>query len=297
MEIKKLNFSINYKKMQIFEEYNTSKPDYPLILSIPHSGTFFPPEFLKNVRFDEKTLRRNEDLMVDKLLQGAVDAGIPTIKMNIARCFVDLNRDRLELDPSMFYNYPKDKDILYDKHCRVGLGVIHRINYKRENLYDGRLDYNEVELRLKNVYDVYHKRLQQLIDKCLRKFGFCLVLDCHSMPSKICSIIDDRSGIDICLGNLFSQSCPQEISDFFSSCFWVYNYNVETNCPYSGAYITFNYCQPRRKMYTLQLEINRSLYADEDTLTPKDGFSLIADEISQAVISLAEYLQRTQLSV
>ena len=258
----KLKFKINYKNMAVFSEKNTENPEYPLLLSIPHSGTYFPPEFLKNVLSDVKTLRRNEDLLVDELVKEATDHGLPTMKMEVARSFVDLNRDKLELDPSMFYNYPNDTDVLFDKHCRVGLGVVHRINFQRENLYG------------------------------LKKFGFCLVLDCHSMPSKICSIIDDRSGIDICLGNLFSQSCPQDISDFFAGQFWNKNYNVEFNCPYSGAFITFNYCQPRRNMWTLQLEVNRALYADEAMLAKNELFDNVANDISEAIINLAENIKR-----
>ena len=288
----KLKFKINYKDMTVFSEKNTESPEYPILLSIPHSGTYFPPEFLKNVLSDAKTLRRNEDLLVDELVKEAMDYGLPTMKMEVARSFVDLNRDKLELDPSMYYNYPNDTDVLFDKHCRVGLGVVHRINFKRENLYGGLLDYNEVQERLKNVYDVYHKWLQQNIDTILKKFGFCLVLDCHSMPSKICSIIDDRSGIDICLGNLFSQSCPQDISDFFAGQFWNKNYNVEFNCPYSGAFITFNYCQPRRNMWTLQLEVNRALYADEVALSKNELFDNVANDISEAIINLAENIKR-----
>ena len=216
------------------------------------------------------------------------------LKMEVTRAFVDLNRDKLELDPTMFYNYPKEQELMFDKHCRAGLGVIHRINYKRENLYAGLLDYKEVQERLKKVYDVYHNRLQQLIDVALKKFGFCLVLDCHSMPSKICSIIDDRSGIDICLGNLFSQSCPQDMSDFLAGQFWNKNYNVEFNCPYSGAYITFNYCQPRQNISTLQLEINRGLYADEDNLCKGAGFDAVASDVSDAVVALAQNLARRE---
>lgn len=294
MESKKLDFAINYKKMPIFGDYNTDNMRFPLVLSMPHSGSYFPPEFLDQVNCSIDVLRHNEDIFVDELMQPAVDFGIPAIKMLVSRAVIDLNRDRLELDPAMFYNYPKNKDILYDKHCRVGLGVVHRINYLREPLYKGLLDYHEVELRLKNLYDVYHNRLQQMIQKCIKKFGFCLVLDCHSMPSKICSIIDDRSGIDICLGNLFSQSCPQEMSDFFAGQFWDRNYKVEFNCPYSGAFITFNYCQPRRKMYTLQLEINRALYANEAVLQKNEHFYQMQDDVCEAIINLAQYLSRKE---
>ncbi|MBP5215543.1 MAG: N-formylglutamate amidohydrolase [Alphaproteobacteria bacterium] len=296
MEDTKLNFKIDYKKIKVFEEFNTDNLPYPLILTIPHSGSYFPETFLEQVNSSAETLRHNEDIFVDELLKKALDAGVPALKMLVSRSVIDLNRDRLELDPAMFYNYPQDKDVLYDKHCRVGLGVVHRINYLREPLYKGLLDYHEVEERIKNLYDVYHDRLQQIINKCLKKFGFCLVLDCHSMPSKICSIIDDRSGIDICLGNLFSQSCPQDMSDFFAGQFWDRNYRVEFNCPYSGAYTTFNYCQPRREMYTLQLEINRSLYVDEISLEKNSNFAAMADDVSDAVINLAQNLSRRKSS-
>ena len=292
MENKHADIKINYSKIKVFEDFNAKKPLFPLVLSIPHSGTYFPPEFVKEMSCSVEVMRHNEDLLVDALLQKAIDFGIPTIKMLVNRVFIDLNRDRLELDPSMFYNYPQDKDIMFDRHCRVGLGVVHRINYLRQPLYKSLLDYHEVEKRLKNVYDVYHAQLQKIVARCVKKFGFCLLLDCHSMPSKICSIIDDRSGIDICLGNLFSQSCPQEMSDFFAGQFWSKNYNVEFNCPYSGAYITFNYCQPKRKIHTLQLEINRALYADEDKLLPNENFAAVADDVSEAVINLAQSLVR-----
>ncbi len=292
MENKHSDIKIDYSKIKVFEDYNAEKPTFPLVLSIPHSGTYFPPEFVQQTTCNVETMRHNEDLLVDELLQKAVDFGIPSIKMLVSRVFVDMNRDRLELDPTMFYNYPKEQDVMFDKHCRVGLGVVHRINYLRQPLYKGLLDYDEVQLRLKKVYDVYHNRLQKIIAKCVKKFGFCLVLDCHSMPSKICSIIDDRSGIDICLGNLFSQSCPPEMSDFFAGQFWSKNYNVEFNCPYSGAFITFNYCQPKQKIYTLQLEINRALYADEEKLMKNADFATVADDVGSAVISLAQSLVR-----
>ena len=95
MADKHIDFKVDYKNLSVYNEFNTDKLQYPLILSIPHSGTCFPPEFLQNVRFDEKILRRNEDLFVDELLQNAINKGLTAIKMNITRIFVDLNRDRL----------------------------------------------------------------------------------------------------------------------------------------------------------------------------------------------------------
>lgn len=261
---KKFDFTVDYKKLKIFDEYNSKDILFPLVLSSPHSGQTFPEEFLNAVTMPADILRSNEDSFVDELILPASNTGIPLVSMNISRAFVDVNRDKIEIDPKMYYNYPSQGDVQGGIRCRVGLGVVHRINAKRENIYDGLLDYHEVQERIKYVYDVYHKKLQQLIDKTLKKFGFCFVLDCHSMPSKICSVMQESRPIDFCLGTLFDQSCPLEMSDFMKNSLENFDYKVSANCPYSGAFITFNYCQPRKKIYTMQLEMNRGLYMAED---------------------------------
>lgn len=274
---KKLDFKVDYSKLNIFDEYNSKDIKFPMVLSVPHKGMLFPEEFLANSRCGIDELRSNEDSFVDELVKKASDAGIPMVAMNIARSFVDVNRDKIELDPTMFYNHPHaNESNIGGRRCRVGLGVIHRITAKNHSIYDGLLDYNEVTERFAQVYDPYHKKLQQLIDKVIKKFGFCLVLDCHSMPSEICSLMQDTAKIDFCLGTLFEQSCPAEMHDIFKQQLEEDGYNVADNCPYSGAYITFNYCQPRKGIYTMQMEINRGLYMNERVYKKITHFQCLA---------------------
>lgn len=284
-----LNFRVDYKKLKIYDEYNTDDIRSPLVLSIPHKGQIFPDEFLHATAVSQNELRRNEDSFVDELVMEATHHGIPMIAMNIARSFIDINRDKMEIDPTMFYNYP-NPEFSIGRRCRLGLGVIHRITAKNHPIYKGLLDYNEVQERFTKVYDVYHKRLQQLIDKCLKKFGMCFVLDCHSMPSEICTLLQETQKIDFCLGTLFDQSCPQEMHSFFKTGLQEKNYYISDNCPYSGAYITFNYCQPRRKIYTMQMEVNRGLYMDEHSYKKNSDFSDICLDISQNIINFSHFL-------
>jgi len=286
-----LQFTVDYSKLKIFDEYNSKEIKYPLVLSVPHKGTVFPEEFLAHSRCSIDELRSNEDSFADELVKAASDEGIPMIAMNIARSFVDINRDKIELDPTMFYNHPQAHETnLGGRRCRVGLGVIHRITAKNHNIYDGLLDYNEILKRFEQVYDPYHKRLQQLIDKVIKKFGFCMVLDCHSMPSEICSLMQDTTKIDFCLGTLFEQSCPAQMHDVFKQSLENSGYNVADNCPYSGAYITFNYCQPRKGIYTMQMEVNRGLYMDEHVYKKNDGFSKLSNDICKAISALGNFL-------
>lgn len=287
---KKFDFTVDYKKLKIFDEYNSKDILFPLVLSSPHSGQVFPEEFLNAVTMPADILRSNEDTFVDELILPASNTGIPLVSMNISRAFIDVNRDKIEIDPKMYYNYPNQGDVQGGIRCRVGLGVVHRINAKRENIYDGLLDYHEVQERIKYVYDVYHKKLQQLIDKTLKKFGFCFVLDCHSMPSKICSVMQESRPIDFCLGTLFDQSCPAEMSDFMKNSLESFDYKVAANCPYSGAFITFNYCQPRKKIYTMQLEMNRGLYMAEDVHKKNNKFQEISSDLCSSIEAFANFL-------
>jgi N-formylglutamate amidohydrolase len=45
-------------------------------------------------------------------------------------------------------------------------------------------------------------------------------------------------------------------------------------------------------MWTLQLEVNRALYADEAMLAKNELFDNVANDISEAIINLAENIKR-----
>ena len=287
---KHLDFKIDYKKLKIFEEYNTKDFTYPIVLSSPHSGKSFPKEFLQNSCLSESDLRSSEDCFVDELIINASQSGIPMIAMNIPRTFVDVNRDKIEIDNTMYFDKESESETSGSRRCRVGLGVIHRIISQNKPIYDGLLSYNEVLERIKFVYDPYHKRLKQLIDKCKKKFGFCLLIDCHSMPSKICNIMNENKPVDFCISNLFDESCPSEISNFLAQQLAQNDFRVEFNRPYAGAFITFNYCQPRKNIYTLQIEINRSIYMDENSYKKNNNFQHISSFISESILSLGKFL-------
>ncbi len=286
-----IDFRVDYSKINVLDVFNDDEIKYPLVLSIPHCGTVFPEEFLKAVRPDVQTLRKNEDIFVYDLLKPAIDeAKITAVKLNLNRAFIDVNRAKVELDPNMFFDYPREDIGLNQQRSRYGLGIIHKVTADSQPIYAGKISYKEAEERIKNVYDVYHQTLKNLIERTIAKFGFCLVLDCHSMPSKICSIISESPRIDFCLGNLFEQSCPNKISFYVENELVKREYYVSKNRPYSGAFITFNYCEPRKQSYTLQLEINRVIYADENTLEKNVYFQHVSYDLGKVVTQLANFL-------
>lgn len=41
MTEKKIDFKVDYSKLNIISEHNTKEPRYPMVLSVPHSGASF----------------------------------------------------------------------------------------------------------------------------------------------------------------------------------------------------------------------------------------------------------------
>ena len=288
--VKEISFKVDYKKYRITEEWNCENPQYPIVLSSPHSGQVFPEEFLANTGLTVNELRSSEDSFVSEIVKPASDAGIPLLSMNISRAFIDINRDKIEIDESMYYDLPQPSASLGSRRCRVGLGVIHRAVAQTKNIYAGLISYDEVQERIKNVYDVYHKRLKQLVDRCYKKFGLCLLVDCHSMPAQICGIMNESKPIDFSFGTLFDESCPPELSSRLAQSLEKYGYRVEFNRPYSGGFITFNYCQPRKNIFTLQIEANRSLYMHENVYKKNPKFQEVSNNISESLVELGKFL-------
>src|SRR5690348_6355327 len=74
----------------------------PVICASPHSGRLYPPEMMAASQLDRRAIRRSEDALVDELIAAAPDQGHTLIAAELARAFLDVNRDPWELDPAMF---------------------------------------------------------------------------------------------------------------------------------------------------------------------------------------------------
>ena len=102
--------------------------------------------------------------------------------------------------------------------------------------------------------------------------------------------MNEEKAVEFCVSNLFDESCPPSMSQEFGKCLSEKGYRVEFNRPYAGAFITLNYCQPRKNIYTLQLEINRSLYVNELNYEKNTHFQGVASDISSSLLELGKFL-------
>ncbi len=249
----------------------------PLVLASPHSGAEYSDEFLAAAKLDLATLRQSEDCYVDELIAGGPALGVPVLRALFPRVFVDANREAFELDPAMFEDALPASANVASPRVAAGLGMIPRYAANDREIYRRKLSYAEAEARIAGFYQPYHRALKELIRATREKFGLCLLLDCHSMPSVGGAADRDRGRprVDYVLGDCFGASCADAVTALAERHFRDGGANVRRNNPYSGGYITQHYGRPAEGVHVLQIEINRSLYMDERSLRRSDGFDAV----------------------
>jgi N-formylglutamate amidohydrolase len=261
----------------------------PLVLASPHSGTNYPPDLIAASRLDPLNLRRSEDSYVDEIFGAGPDLGAPMLKARFARAYLDPNREPFELDPTMFEDALPDFVNRHSPRVRVGLGTIARVVASGEEIYARKLRFAEALQRIERLYRPYHNALTQLVEATRSRFGFYLLLDCHSMPS---TTLPQRGGlgrgrVDIVLGDCHGTSCDPIVADTAQHILVDKGYAVVRNAPYAGGFTTTHYGKPGDGGHCLQIEIGRGLYMDERSYQRKPFFAQLAKDMRDLTLALA----------
>ncbi|MDX2222386.1 MAG: N-formylglutamate amidohydrolase [Rhodospirillaceae bacterium] len=260
----------------------------PLVFASPHSGAVYPRDFVAQSSLELATLRKSEDSYVDELFADAVSLGAPMLRALFPRAYLDVNREPYELDPEMFDGPLPSFVNSSSARVAAGLGTVARIVATRREIYRGKLSFFEVEQRLATFYRPYHHALRGLVARAHERFGFCVLVDCHSMPSSGLPVDADGSpaGIDFVLGDRNGLSCHPLVTEAIEQTLDAMGYRVMRNNPYSGGFTTQHYGDPANGFHTIQVEINRALYMDEASLQRRAGFPRLRADLAALIRDL-----------
>lgn len=251
----------------------------PFLFASPHSGRHYPQRLLEASRLDATTLRRSEDAFVDELFAGVVALGAPLLAAHFPRAFLDVNRSMSELDAGMF-DSPLDIPVdVPSPRVAAGLGVIPRIVRDGAEIYRGKLQRDEADARLTQLYKPYHQALAALLEETRRQFGVAVLIDCHSMPSAL-------SVPDIVLGDRYGASAAPQLTTRAEAAFVKEGFSVARNTPYAGGHTTNIYGRVAAGCHALQIEINRALYLDEEKIGKKSSFEIVRARLTRAMQGL-----------
>ncbi len=256
----------------------------PLVFASPHSGRCYPASFIAAARLDPMALRRSEDAFVEELFDAATDFGAPLLAASFPRVFCDVNREPWELDPGMFDGPLPHWVNSSSPRVGAGLGTIARLVANGEPVYRHKLKFAEAEDRIRRFWQPYHAALAALIAETRAEFGYCLLVDCHSMPSYPGQASNTP---DFVLGDAHGTACSPRVTRAVEESLGGMGYQVRRNDPYAGGYVTRHYGRPRDAVHALQVEVARPLYMDEARLERLPGMATLRRDLGRMIARVA----------
>lgn len=269
--------------------YHLLRPDQPrssVVFSSPHSGTDYLESFVRSSVLDRHTIRSSEDAFVDRLFDAAPEFGAPILCARVPRAYVDLNRSPDELDPALIEGARRHG---HNPRVASGLGVIPRVVANGRAIYRGKLPMAQVQQRIDQYWHPYHEALQALLKDTHARFGQVILIDCHSMPHEAMDGAARGKGqrAEIVLGDRFGAAASNEVVDRIEAAFACVGLQVARNTPFAGAYVTQTYGRPSRHQHAIQVEIDRALYMDEQTIRPNANFDTFRTLMRQVISEIA----------
>jgi N-formylglutamate deformylase len=259
-----------------------------VVFASAHSGRLYPPDFIAAARLDALGLRRSEDSFVDALFEAAPTYGAPLLAATFPRAFCDPNREPWELDPAMFADDLPPWVNTTSARVGAGLGTIARVVASGESIYRSKLPFAEAERRVRACWEPFHDALFALITETRRRFGACLLIDCHSMPAHGNPGRHGHAAADFVLGDAHGTACSPRATALVEQVLGDLGYSVRRNDPYAGGYITRHYGRPREGVHALQIEIARGLYMDEARIERLPRFAALQRDLTTLIATVAE---------
>ncbi|MCX7553871.1 N-formylglutamate amidohydrolase [Marinicella sp. S1101] len=217
----------------------------PLVISVPHDGAQIPDDIaaLMNPAVMGSTDR---DLLINEVFEFE-GFKYSKIKANYARHVIDLNR-------------PASGEALYHNQAETELCPTSTFDF--QPIYKPGLepDTEAVKYRIENYWQPYHNQLKKLIDQAQQAYGFCLLLDAHSIDDEVPRFFDGRLP-DINVGSNAGNSCGAAIESLLMHQLATQeHYSYINNGRFKGGFITRHYGQPERGVHAIQLEHAKSAY-------------------------------------
>lgn len=248
-----------------------------LVLDSPHSGTRYPGDFRHACNLHD--LRRAEDTHVERLYDFAPGLGVAWLEALFPRSYLDVNRNKTELDASMFegvWPEPVETDPAALDKVRLGKGLVWRLTDDGLPIYDRQLSVEEVRRRIERCWTPYHQTLARAIDAAHARHGYSIHINCHSMPAVASSHATLYPGLvhgDFVVGDRDGTTADPRLSALICEHLRQQGFSVDYNHPYKGVELVRRYGEPAQQRHSIQLEINRKLYMDEQTLQLHEGFT------------------------
>jgi N-formylglutamate amidohydrolase len=252
-------------------------PEVPVIVEVPHAGLEVDAEVLSTLVAPALAIGRDADLYVDELYADAPDLGATLLTARMSRYVCDLNRSEHDVD----------RETVQGATGRSSPhGLIWRSTTDNRAAIARPLPKSELERRLQAYYRPYHDRLDELVRARLATHGFVIVVSGHSMPSRGRDGHDDpgRDRADVVPGTRQRTTAAEAVIEVTERVAARFHFGLAHDEPYRGGHTTVRYGRPATGIHAIQIELNRRLYMDEQTLTKKPNEFRVMRSFCRALV-------------
>ena len=262
----------------------------PLVFDSPHSGSHYPESFKTLVSLDR--MRRAEDAFVDELFAAAPDHGAPLIAATFPRLFVDPNRAPEDFEPGEVqgaFAVPLQPS----KKAAVGKGIVWTRLHGLASLYEAPLTATEVMRRIDAYWRPYHVAVASALDEAFDEFGRVYHVNCHSMRARGNPMDEDGESDrpDFVISDGDGGTSDPHFTKFVSDHLRDEGFTAPCNDPYKGADLVRRYSDPARGRHSIQIEINRKLYMNEERVEKAATFPAVKDVLTDLIRTIADYVR------
>ena len=239
-----------------------------ILIHIPHSSYLIPEKYKDLFFLKEDDLRQEQIKMSDSYTDELFNVkGIKQHIFPISRLVCDVERFRNEADEEM---------------TKQGMWVCYTQTSDCKPLK--MVDNTHKQEILKLYYDKHHSVFKNQVEKMLKEYQQCLIIDAHSFSSAPLTyeLHSQEFRPDICIGTDDFHT-PKEIAEYFYNAFYELGYKVGMNNPFCGTIVPLKYYSKDSSVHSVMLEINRSLYMDENTGKKNEKFLKVKQNISQII--------------
>lgn len=253
-------------------------------VTIPHSGERVPDfcDWLQGL--PEEVLMCDVDRYVDLLYQDCIEKlNIPFVKTQWHRYAADLNRlpEDIDRDSVAGNANPSGK---FDR------GFHWTITTQGDQLMKKAMTQQMHQELIDLIYHPFHQNIAKLIANTKRVGSEIFHLDLHSMPSLGTKMHRDpgESRADIVVSDSSGKSAKSEFVDLVICSYARAGFKVAYNWPYFGGRLTEQYGRPSEGHHTVQVELNRALYMNEQNK------KIITDKAQNTKVKLEKAISRIQ---
>lgn len=212
----------------------------PLVLGLPHTGTWVPPEIGKLLNAEGRRLA-DTDWHIDTLHQGLAPE-ITVVRANFHRYVIDANRD-----PAGTSLYPG----------RATTGLVPTTDFDNRPIWDRPITTEEIAARRAAFHAPYHAALSAQMARVRARHGVAILCDCHSIRSRIPHLFD---GVlpDFNIGTFDGATCAPAVTDAVLA--RVAGESHALNGRFKGGWTTRHYGRPAQGWHAIQMELAQSAY-------------------------------------